>query len=103
MQYLFLIISFIVAVLLSRAIIPYILLVTYKKRLFDPLDSRKVHQTKIPRLGGIAFMPIQVCVFALTVGVICNFGLSKYFTPELAAWVMMPMVVVGWCGGVVLY
>lgn len=103
MQYLFLIISFIVAVLLSRAIIPYILLVTYKKRLFDPLDSRKIHQTKIPRLGGIAFMPIQVCVFALTMVVIFNFDFYTYFSTSLATWVIMPMFVVWCCGMVILY
>jgi len=56
---------FVIAMLLSRGMLPVIMLVTYKKRLFDPINTRKVHQHIIPRLGGVAFVPIQCLLFVI--------------------------------------
>ncbi|RGZ75629.1 undecaprenyl/decaprenyl-phosphate alpha-N-acetylglucosaminyl 1-phosphate transferase [Parabacteroides merdae] len=42
---------------MSMIIIPRILVVALKKRLFDLPDSRKVHKEAIPRLGGLSFAP----------------------------------------------
>lgn len=103
MDYLILSAPFILAILLGRAIIPYILLITYKKRLFDPIDHRKLHQTSIPRLGGLAFMPTQLCVLALSLVLIYNFGLEKYFSGIITTWKIMPMFVVWGVGIVMLY
>lgn len=49
--------AFAVSCLLSAMIIPRISLVAFKRRLFDPLNDRKLHTAPIPRLGGIAFFP----------------------------------------------
>ena len=38
-------------------IIPQILLIAFRKRLFDEPDERKIHKGAVPRLGGLAFMP----------------------------------------------
>lgn len=54
--------------------LPKILLVSFRKRLFDPVDSRKVHQGIVPRLGGIAFMPACFFVLLLLLGVDTAFG-----------------------------
>lgn len=43
--------------LLSRMVLPRISLVSFRKKLFDRVDSRKLHTAPIPRLGGIAFFP----------------------------------------------
>lgn len=51
------IIGMIISVLLSSFILPRILVVAYRKRLFDISDERKVHQGIVPRLGGISFAP----------------------------------------------
>ena len=40
---------------LSGFIIPQILLIAFRKNLFDAPDPRKIHKTEVPRLGGIAF------------------------------------------------
>lgn len=56
-------VCFVIAVLLGRGMLPVILLVTYKKRLFDPVNDRKVHKSIIPRLGGVTFVPIQCFLF----------------------------------------
>lgn len=64
----------IVAVLLlcivcSGIIIPQILLISFRKHLFDEPDPRKIHTLPVPRLGGLAFMPVvffaTVLVFAI--------------------------------------
>lgn len=62
------IISFFVAVLFAGIIIPQILRVAYRKRLFDEVDDRKVHQGVVPRLGGISFFPSILFSFAVVIG-----------------------------------
>lgn len=52
MANLYIIISaFVSAVILGRIIIPNILIISLRKRLFDVPDERKVHKRPIPRLG----------------------------------------------------
>ena len=68
--------AFCVSVLLSRIIIPRILVVAFRKRLFDMPDARKVHTGVVPRLGGISFMPtilFSVC-FVTAVGLMLGKG-----------------------------
>ena len=68
LNYLFLAGSFILAIVLGMVIIPNILLISYKKQLFDLPDGRKVHKTPIPRLGGLSFFPVILIVMALNIG-----------------------------------
>lgn len=67
MANLYIIISaFVSAVILGRIIIPNILIISLRKRLFDVPDERKVHKRPIPRLGGVTFFPVilfSLCVF----------------------------------------
>ena len=44
--------GFVTAVVLGVIIIPNILFISHKKRLYDQPDARKIHKTPIPRLGG---------------------------------------------------
>lgn len=60
--------SFLIALLLGIVMIPNILLVSYRKRLFDLPDPRKVHTCPVPRLGGISFLPAIIITFALIMG-----------------------------------
>ena len=39
-------------------VIPQILLIAFRKQLFDLPDERKIHHCAVPRLGGIAFKPV---------------------------------------------
>lgn len=67
MENLYIIIAaFITAVILGRIIIPNILAISMRKRLFDEPDARKIHKRPIPRLGGVTFFPVIVftlCTF----------------------------------------
>ena len=57
--------SFLLALLLESLILPQVLRIAYKKRLYDLPNARKVHKTPTPRLGGISFMPVIVIVLGL--------------------------------------
>jgi UDP-GlcNAc:undecaprenyl-phosphate GlcNAc-1-phosphate transferase len=68
MIYFFIVTVFVISALLASVIIPRILLVSYKKRLFDVPDARKVHTTPVPRLGGISFFPVLLVTLCLAMG-----------------------------------
>ena len=69
MDYLFLMSGFLLSLVLGMMIVPKILLISYKKRLFDMPDSRKVHEIPVPRLGGISFFPVILIVLCFILGV----------------------------------
>lgn len=53
---------------MSYLIIPRVSLVSFRKRLFDSVSPRKVHNGYVPRLGGVAFFPsILISVFLMIV------------------------------------
>ena len=54
--------------------IPKIILISYKKKLFDTVDERKVHKGVVPRLGGVAFTPAIVIGLGITLGVYTLFN-----------------------------
>lgn len=60
---------FFVSVVLAGIIIPQILLIAFRKNLFDVPDERKIHKGSVPRLGGIAFMPSIVFSLCLVLGI----------------------------------
>ena len=98
------VIPFVFAVFLSKVMIPYIMLITYKKRLFDPVDSRKHHQRIIPRLGGVAFAPIQCCVLVITLVVLYKMGpYSLDLNIDVKPWIIVPMLMMLVCGLVILF
>lgn len=85
MNYLFLIGSFVLSLMLGMLIIPKILLISYKKRLFDQPDSRKVHTVPVPRLGGLSFFPVILISVCFVLGIFLCSGntLENQCTDEL--------------------
>lgn len=69
MIYILIIIAFVVSVILSAMIIPRILLVAFRKKLFDVPNERKIHEGIVPRLGGISFAPTILFSLAFTTGI----------------------------------
>lgn len=61
-----------VSLLLTGVIIPQIIRIAYRRKLFDKPDGRKIHKGYIPRLGGTAFFPSVVCAISLTLGIFLN-------------------------------
>ena len=58
MNYFLIAVLFIFAVFMGWVITPQILLVAFRKRLFDSVGGRKVHNGVVPRLGGVVFAPV---------------------------------------------
>lgn len=69
------------SVLLSGIVIPQILLIAFKRKLFDEPDVRKIHTSLVPRLGGFAFAPVVMfaIVFLLGISLVFKLGLSYSF------------------------
>ena len=65
---LFLLFGFLFAVSLGMVIIPRILVISHKKRLYDVPDARKVHTMPVPRLGGLSFLPVILMSMFLVIG-----------------------------------
>ena len=65
---LFLLFGFLFAVSLDMVIIPRILVISHKKRLYDVPDARKVHTMPVPRLGGLSFFPVILMSMFLVIG-----------------------------------
>lgn len=59
---------FVVGALFTGLLIPQILLIAFKKKLFDIPDERKIHRLPVPRLGGIAFLPVIFFSMAFVLG-----------------------------------
>ncbi len=99
MELLVIVIPFIIAILMNTAFIPFILLVTYKKRLFDPIDARKLHQRIIPRLGGVAFAPIQCVLMVITMVLVFKTSFAPF---EVQSWAFLSHFMMLICGLVIL-
>lgn len=68
---------FITVVGLAGFIIPQILLIAFRKNLFDEIDPRKIHKGAVPRLGGIAFFP------SILFSILLMLGIGRRFAPEI--------------------
>ena len=53
-------VGFLLSVLLTQIILPRILIISLKKRLFDEPDERKIHKRPVPRLGGVSFFSFHL-------------------------------------------
>lgn len=102
MKWFTVIVPFVCAMFLSWCMMPYIILVSYKKRLFDPVDSRKLHQHIIPRLGGVAFAPIQCCVLVVTLVCLYKLNIGEVDL-QVASWIILPSMALLLCGLFVLF
>lgn len=82
------IIAFLISVLLAGILIPQILLISFRKKLFDDIDERKIHKGVVPRLGGIAFFPSILFSFSIVVGF--NLKFIEWETAGAYAEVVIP-------------
>lgn len=100
MNILFIIIAFAISAYVARLIIPRILLISFRKKLFDIPDERKVHKRAIPRLGGVSFFPtiLLSCCLVLVIRTLTGYGISAMLTSYI-----LPEFLVLVCGMVLLY
>lgn len=100
MNLIFIIISFVISVGVSRLIIPRILMISLHKKLFDVPNERKIHKHAIPRLGGVAFFPtiLLSCCIVLALRALMGYNISI-----LQAIYALPECTLLVCGMVLLY
>ena len=100
MIYLFVILTFVISALIASIIIPRILLIATRKRLYDIPDARKVHTKAIPRLGGVSFYPTILFSFCYVFGLRILFG---YDVETMRAECLIPELLLLACGMTLLY
>ena len=71
---------FLCSVICAGVLIPQILLIAFRKSLFDEIDERKIHRSAVPRLGGMAFAPVVLFSTVLLLGVSMALGYNTYLT-----------------------
>ena len=62
---------------LELIVIPKLLIISYKKKLFDEPGERKQHDGSVSRLGGVTFLPIILFALCITVTI------SLYIDPTM--------------------
>ncbi len=60
----------------TGVLIPQILLIAFRRKLFDEVDERKIHKGSIPRLGGFAFQPV------IMFSIIAALGINVYLNND---------------------
>jgi len=78
-------IVFLIAFLLELIIIPRVLVISYKKKLFDEPNERKQHTDFTPQLAGVTFLPIilfSLCITA-TITLYIDPSMSILEIPEI--------------------
>ena len=91
---------FLLCIFFAGILIPKILLISFRKKLFDVPDERKIHTSIVPRLGGIAFKPVIFFSIALLLGVNLILGRPEIFA-ELEA--NVAELSFGFCTVMILY
>ena len=59
---LIIVIACVISIIIEMMLLPRVIYIAKKKRLFDLPDKRKKHSCPIPRLGGITFTPVILLV-----------------------------------------
>ena len=100
MDYIFIGLAFVISVFVARLIIPRILIISLRKKLFDIPDARKIHKRAIPRLGGVSFFPTILFSCCL---VLAFRSLTGYNISDLQVSYVLPECLFLICGMTLLY
>lgn len=91
---------FLVCLLATGLLIPRILHVAFSKNLFDEVGGRKIHKGHVPRLGGMAFVP--VIIFSVMLSIAVNLSLGYEAIPNVFLRDPQPLLYSG-CALLMLY
>ncbi len=90
-----------VAILVTGLLLPKIIIIAFKRKLFDTHGGRKVHRGIVPRLGGISFFPSILFALALVVGLNVRFG-DSMLALEAVESAVVPILFLS-CSVILLY
>ncbi len=94
------VLTFLLCCITAGVLIPQILLIAYRKQLFDEPDSRKIHKLPVPRLGGMAFTLVIFFTLALVFGVNMVAGYTEILSEIYDE---ITTVAFGFCAIMILY
>ena len=92
--------SFAIATILARLVIPRILFIAAKHSLYDTQGDRKPHVGNIPRIGGVSFLP---CILIATMFVLGVYYMFKEETETLTHYPDYSELNLLFCGLLLLY
>lgn len=78
-------IIFLLSILFTSLALPQILLLSYRKKLFDKPEARKQHHMPSSRLGGVCFVPVLFFCFSLVGAVILKLESAAYLSTYTGA------------------
>lgn len=81
------IITYLIALLLTAGVMPFVIRSAVRHNRFDMPGLRKIHHCMVPRLGGVAFIPAAVITTFVVVGFVIRFGCGQIIciTPAQAS------------------
>lgn len=85
---LYIVLSFFFSVAVTLLVLPWILKLCYRHRLFDNIDGRKVHKQSIPRMGGVVFVPAAALAILLTYTIKLIAGSHDYDIIHMSSMIM---------------
>ena len=95
-----LVLTFLISVAGVSFLLPNITRIADKNNLYDMPDDRHIHVGKIPRLGGVAFLPVMI--IALIVAVTMDTSIADNFQDDVFFLHVRQIMVAG-IGTVILY
>ena len=72
--YVYLIFAMLVSAATAMILIPWLIYLCHKNKLYDQPDERKLHKNNIPRMGGIAFVPATLMGITTTFAFMLEHG-----------------------------
>lgn len=96
----YIILAFVLSLVITGLVLPIILNISVKKKLFDVPNNRSVHKRIIPRLGGLAFVPIILMIISFIVGLD---SLSSSFLLKDSINKYACLAPLGYCALILLY
>lgn len=81
--------AFTIAFIITGIVIPKIILIAFRRNLFDEVNERKIHRGVVPRLGGIAFFPAML--FSMLVVIALNIRLGHSEIDAALSGRLMPL------------
>lgn len=100
MNYLLIILSFLVSMVLAMIVIPKILVIAVRHSLYDMPNERKKHAGAVPRIGGVSFIPCILFSILFTVALFYMFAggnSADYSYPNISEFCLF------FCGLTLLY
>ena len=82
MLYISVIVPFVLALVLATYIIPRILVVSVKKDLVIPSETKGKGRLRVPRLGGVSLFPILVISVGATIVLLLSFFALSFLSTE---------------------